>query len=858
MKTCALNILTPTKCLPLLFLLALPTVAQAQYYYTNGADIWSYTPSAGPLTITGYRGSGVALVIPDTIHGFPVTGIGFSAFYNETTLTSIVIPDSVTSISDYAFEYCTSLNSISFGNGVTTLGIFVFAGCTNLPSINIPNSVTSIGDVAFENCTRLTGVTIGNRVTSIGASAFEQCTSLTSVTIPNSVSSLGDDVFAACTSLTSIVIPDSVTRIGDYAFDECTNLTGVTIGNGMTSIGKYAFSDCSKLTGVTMGSGVTSIGEGAFYRCNRLTGVTIPNSVTSLGDVAFSLCTSLKTATIGNGVTSIGASAFYECFGLTNVTIGSSVTSIGAYAFFLCDSLYSITFPGSLSDIEGQAFAYCSFLPNITIPASVASIGHGAFFGCAGLTAINVNAANANYSSVDGILFNKNKDTLIQYPGSKGGDYTIPTSVTSIESKAFYNCSLLTMVTIPNGVTGIGENTFAYCYSLTTATIGSGVTSLDAEAFGSCFNLTGVYFNGNSPTPTNDSTVFDGDTQGVVYYRPWTTGWGNLFDGLPTASYVTTTGVGSVDQIVHDPKYGDVTVTHPDGTTETLKAGDSVQMGDIVKTPAGGMAHILFIDNTSIQVAQNANLAIDEYVYDSNANGGSSKFSILRGVFVYSSGLIGHNNPEAEHLHTGYGYIGIRGTQFIVQQEPCSSTQMVYLIQGELAITPQNTPGATNICDAPVTIAVTATSVTTNALNQATYNSISNQVFQTTCNVTFPSWIEQYFDCTNNPSAAPTADPSGDGENNYSKFLAGMNPTNKASYFHILSTTPQGKNLLVTWLCGGGRTNVLQTSTNFGGSWSNVSPNIVLAGSGDSVTNYLDVGAVTNVPARFYRAQLVQ
>jgi hypothetical protein len=123
--------------------------------------------------------------------------------------------------------------------------------------------------------------------------------------------------------------------------------------------------------------------------------------------------------------------------------------------------------------------------------------------------------------------------------------------------------------------------------------------------------------------------------------------------------------------------------------------------------------------------------------------------------------------------------------------------------------------------------------------------------------VTFGSWLEQYFDCTNDPNAAPNADPSGDGEDNYTKFLAGMNPTNSASYFHILSATPVGNDLQVSWMCGGGRTNVLQTTTNLGGTWSNVSPNIVLAGSGDNVTNYLDVGAVTNTPARFYRVLLL-
>ncbi|MGH7952320.1 MAG: FecR family protein, partial [Limisphaerales bacterium] len=325
------------------------------------------------------------------------------------------------------------------------------------------------------------------------------------------------------------------------------------------------------------------------------------------------------------------------------------------------------------------------------------------------------------------------------------------------------------------------------------------------------------------------------------------------FDGWPTMSNVVSSAVGSVSNIV-----GKVTVKHPDGTTSTLQIGDSVQMGDVVETPAGGKVDILFVDDTEITIGQNGKLAIDQYVFEGNPQTDNSSVGMLRGIFQYTSGLIGHNNPDAEHIHTTYGGIGIRGTQFIVQQDPCSSTQMVYLIQGELAITPLDTPGVTNICDAPVTISVTTSSVTTAPLDQATYDSISNQVFQSTGTVTFGSWLEQYFDCTNDPDAQPTADPDGDGQDNYTEFLAGTDPTNSVSYFHILSATPQENNLMVSWMCGGGRTNVLQATTNLGGSWSNVSANIVLAGSGDSVTNYLDLGGVTNAPARFYRVQLVQ
>jgi hypothetical protein len=172
------------------------------------------------------------------------------------------------------------------------------------------------------------------------------------------------------------------------------------------------------------------------------------------------------------------------------VTIGTNVTSIGQ-----------------------SAFSGCTSLKSVTIPNSVTSIGGFAFLDCLSLTSITVDASNPAYSSVNGVLFDKAQATLLQFPGGLGGSYTIPNSVTSIGHSAFGYCERLTSVTIPGSVTSIGNSAFLYCT-----------------------RLTGVYFQGNSPTPTNNSTVFYGDPA-TVYYLPGTTGWGAMFDGLPTAPW---------------------------------------------------------------------------------------------------------------------------------------------------------------------------------------------------------------------------------------------------------------------------------------------------------------------------------
>lgn len=310
----------------------------------------------------------------------------------------------------------------------------------------------------------------GKKVTSIGKSAFFYCTSLTSIAIPNSVTSIGESAFYECKSLTSITLPNTIISIGNGTFSYCKNLKSITIPDSVKSIGEYAFCDCASLTSIK-----------------------IPDSVTSISDWAFTTCTGLTSVTIGNGVTSIGGAAFNGCTGLTSVTIPNSVKSIGMNAFAGCVSVKSLTIGNNVASIESGAFTSCKSLTNVTIPDSVTSVASAAFIDCTSLTNITVGSKNKNYSSENGILFNKDKTELCVYPaGNSRKEYKIPDSVTSIGENAFSYCTNLTNITISDSVKGIGEYAFCNCENLTSITIPDGVTSIENFTFSYCTNLTSV------------------------------------------------------------------------------------------------------------------------------------------------------------------------------------------------------------------------------------------------------------------------------------------------------------------------------------------------------------------------------
>lgn len=202
---------------------------------------------------------------------------------------------------------------------------------------------------------------------------------------------------------------------------------------------------------------------------------------------------SITSVVIGEEITSIGNYAFYLCYKVTSIAIPDGVTSIGMNAFFSCSGLTSITIPESVTTIGSDAFCDCSGLTTITIPQGVTSIGDNAFGSCRSLTNIYVDAKNASYASIDGVLFDKAVTILERYPERKADiSYAIPEGVNSIGRSAFSGCDNLTSITIPEGVTSIGYGAFSGCENLTSVAISAGVTSIGNSAFHNCSSLNSI------------------------------------------------------------------------------------------------------------------------------------------------------------------------------------------------------------------------------------------------------------------------------------------------------------------------------------------------------------------------------
>lgn len=273
------------------------TITGATFTITVTAPSRDFTFDATTGTIKKYNGNDTVVVIPPTISSWPVTKIGEDAFQDNTTITSVTIPDSVTEIGANAFAGCTNLTSVTYGGDWSNLTIqsgnpavedaakdaaneqlFDFEFILNNTAVVVIRYKGTAADVTIPSRYK------GKPVTMIDHAAFHNNSAVTSVTIPDSVTAIPDDAFGFCSQLTNISIPNSVTFIGFSAFNSCTSLKSITLPSSLSTIQSYAFYNCGNLKTIRIPVSVTSIGNCAFDVCPSLMTVTYPGSKTQWDD----------------------------------------------------------------------------------------------------------------------------------------------------------------------------------------------------------------------------------------------------------------------------------------------------------------------------------------------------------------------------------------------------------------------------------------------------------------------------------------------------------------------------------------------------------------------------------------------
>lgn len=359
----------------------------------------------------------------------------------RSQITKIVLDAKVTEIPNSSFVGCDKLTEINFTTGLAKIEAGAFQNLDSLQTVQIA-AVTTIEDYAFYDCDSLTEVYIdgGLAQEAVGENVFKSCDNLTFVWLGNGSRAIGYGMFEDCANLITAEIPDSIVTIGAHAFDGCASLTAVTIPDSTESVGAYAFYDCSSVKSVSIGHKAENFGEFIFGNNTSLETVTIASAMPVVSNGMFYGCTSLKSmSALPQGVQTIGYSAFMGCTALESIDIPATTTMIGESAF------------------DGTA------LKEVTIPWNVVDIGNGAFTNCADLAAINVDAKNANYASVDGVLYDISLDLLLCCPAGKTGTYTINKGTTTIANGAFIGCDKLTTVEAPDSIENVANNAFNGC-----------------------------------------------------------------------------------------------------------------------------------------------------------------------------------------------------------------------------------------------------------------------------------------------------------------------------------------------------------------------------------------------------------
>lgn len=407
------------------------------------------------LSVSGYIDARDIAFIRDKVKNVAALNLSGSSIKaysgTEGTNSGIQTDYSANILPAYAFfnpqllTYKPSLKSITLPSNLTAIGDLSFYYAWNLGTINIPASVTSIAEYAFYGCYAMTSISVdplNTRYSSLSGVFFNKSQD-TLLVCPNGKSG-------------TYSIPGTVKHVANSAFENCYNLSSIILPTSLQTIGNYAFAYCSGISGnLTLPSTLHKLGIGAFYGCYRLSGtVTIPGGLNNIGYFCFLESNNIKSFVVNSSNTTYSSS-------------NDALYSKNMDTLFICPGGKTGTFtiPSSVKLIGSHAFYNCSNLTGtITIPGSTDYIGYYAFYGCSQISNYTVDASNEHFSSIEGIIYSKQKDRLLICPTNKTGNLLLPEGLISIDPGALNNCTLLSgPITIPSTLAWIGDYAFYNC-----------------------------------------------------------------------------------------------------------------------------------------------------------------------------------------------------------------------------------------------------------------------------------------------------------------------------------------------------------------------------------------------------------
>ena len=502
-------------------------------------------------------------------------GNAITGYYDEklkeflsTTNGVLKIPKRCTEISYISFEYVSYIENVITQDGLLNVSPKSFRNCANLKSVYISKSVRYISDEwVFYGCSNLVSIEVDSenecyssqdgvlynkeKTTLIAAPGkIEECN------VPSTVKTIGNYAFSQCKNLKKVNIPEGVTDIKNRAFEDCSSLSNVILPNTLKNIDLYAFSSTAISGELVIPDSVESIGNSSFSHCKNISKVIIGNSLKTISETssinynAFVYCSNLKEFEVksGNSYFSSQDGILYSKdksklilapygYEVNDLYIPNSVKEIGEYSFMSCSKIKgSLYLPEELKSIGRSSFSGCGISGEANIPSSVTSIDQTSFSGVENVIKINVDSNNLNYSSQDGILYNKDKTELIKAPrGLTINNLTLPDSLKVIDGTAFYSCK---------NITG-------------TLTLNASLETIKAQAFENCLGINKIIFNNNLKTIEYSAFLGCSNVEGTLIIPESATNIGfQIFLGCGKIDKIKCRATSKPDGWNNDWKYG--------------------------------------------------------------------------------------------------------------------------------------------------------------------------------------------------------------------------------------------------------------------------------------------------------------